>query len=348
MILSAAVLNRTLLARQHLLQRVDTDSLDVIDHLLGLQAQAPLPPYLSLHARVSGFDPQVLSRALEDRQIVRLLLMRGTVHAVSPADATSLRRFSQPVLDRAARTSAVARPAMGVSRPALLDFARQVLADGPLPVGRLGEHLAQRFPDVPAKALVDALRMAAPLVQVPPRGMWQRSGGVVYQLLDTWIAELPEPAPPADIARRYLRAFGPATAADVTAWSGITGAAGILAELGDEIVRYRTESGREVLDLAGLDLADPDIPAPVRLLGQYDNLWLSHAGRDRVTAPEVRPRWMGSNGGVANTVFVDGWLHGLWRRAESGALDVELFGRITRAQRRELDAEVAALERLLT
>lgn len=56
---------------------------------------------------------------------------------------------------------------------------------------------------------------------------------------------------------------------------------------------------------------------------------------------------MGSNGGVASTVFVDGYLHGLWRRSPTGCVEVELFGPLGRAQRRELDAEVSAVERLL-
>ncbi len=345
--LAAAALNRTLLARQHLLEPVAMDPLELTGHLLGLQAQATLPPYLSLRARLEDCDPQAFSQAIADRRIVRMLLMRGTVHAVSPGDAVSLRRFVQPGLDRVARTSAVSRAAADVSRPALLDCAREALADGPMAVGPLGARLAERFSGVPAEHLVNTLRETAPLVQVPPRGQWQRSGGVQYQLLDSWVPGLPGPAPAADIARRYLRAFGPAAPADLTAWSGTAGMAGILAELGDELVRHRTESGREVLDLAGLPLVDPQTPAPVRLLGRYDNLWLAHAGRDRVTAPQARRRWMGANGGVGDTVFVDGWLQGLWRRTPSGSVDVQLFDRITRAQRRELDAEIAAVEQFL-
>ena len=87
----------------------------------------------------------------------------------------------------------------------------------------------------------------------------------------------------------------------------------------------------------------------MRLLGRYDNVWLSHAQRDRVTPdPAKRKRWMGSNGGVAATVFVDGVLEGLWRTSASGTVDVELFRRLSRSEQAELDAEVAALETLLS
>lgn len=341
---TAAVLNRTLLARQHLLEPSPMAPLAMVRHLLGLQAQAPLPPYLSLRARLADFDPLTLSDAIADRRLVRVLLMRGTVHAVDPADAATLRPLVQPMLDRLTRTSGASKAAAEVPRDALVAAGHEVLADGGLAVTRLGEDLAARFPGVPARALANTLRETTPLVQVPPRGLWRRSGGVVYDTLANWAGPLPEPAPVTEVLRRYLRAFGPATAADVAAWSRMTGVAGILADIDDELVRYRTDTGRDVVDLAGLELVDPDTPAPVRLLGQYDNVWLSHAARDRVTAPEARRRWMGVNGGVASTVFVDGWLAGLWRPAPSGSIDVELFSRITRAQRRELDAEVAAVE----
>jgi len=111
---SDRVLNRTLLQRQHLLARSRTDPMAMIEHLLGLQAQEPLPPYLSLAARCEGFDPAAVSDALADRSAVRLLLMRGTIHLVTVRDARLLRPFVQKLLDKVARTSVPARPAAEV------------------------------------------------------------------------------------------------------------------------------------------------------------------------------------------------------------------------------------------
>ena len=89
---------------------------------------------------------------------------------------------------------------------------------------------------------------------------------VVYQLLDHWLgAALVEPDP-AEIVRRYLRAYGPARAADVTTWSGVTGLAPVLAAMDDLVVREDAD-GRRLYDLPGAELADADAPAPVRLLG---------------------------------------------------------------------------------
>jgi hypothetical protein len=120
----------------------------------------------------------------------------------------------------------------------------------------------------------------------------------------------------------------------------------VLDGLGEELVTYRDEDGRVLFDLEGLPLVDAEVPAAVRLLGKYDNLWLSHADRDRVTGPEQRGRWMGRNGGTGNTVFVDGFLAGLWKQV-GDRVEVDLFGPLTRDQRDELDAEVADVEALL-
>src|SRR6478672_9064869 len=139
--LSHRVLNRTLLQRQHLLERVSVDPLRMTEHLLGLQAQEPLPPYLSLAARIADFDPAPLSRALEERTALRLLLMRGTIHLVTPDDAVALRPLLQPSLDKMTRNSQGSRPAAGVPRDALEAAVHEALAAGPLAVKELGEQL---------------------------------------------------------------------------------------------------------------------------------------------------------------------------------------------------------------
>jgi hypothetical protein len=165
--------------------------------------------------------------------------------------------------------------------------------------------------------------------------------------LRTWIDGSTVAPDPAEIVRRWLRAYGPGTPADVTTWSGVTRLRAVFTALGDELCRYQDERGRAMFDLAGLPLADADAPAPVRLLGVYDNLWLSHSERTRVTTPERRRAWMGPNGGMDATVFVDGMLEGLWRRTPSGAVDVRLLRPLTRSEKAELDDEVARLEKLL-
>ena len=129
--LSHRTLNRTLLQRQHLLVRATMPALEMTEHLLGLQAQEPLPPYLSLWSRVEGFDPAALSDALEARTAVRLLLMRGTIHLVTSADAVRLRPLVQATLDRVARVSQNSRAAADVDGDALARVTAEVCGASP-------------------------------------------------------------------------------------------------------------------------------------------------------------------------------------------------------------------------
>jgi hypothetical protein len=339
-------LNRTLLERQHLLARAELGVSEMVDHLVGLQAQENLPPYLSLAARLTSFDPEELSRALEDRSLVRLLTMRGTIHLLTAGDALTLRQWTRPAQDRERKASQNTKPALHLDTEEFNEAVSAVLADGPLPVKALGEKLAATFPEVPANALAHLARVDQPLAQLPPRGAWKRSGGVVYQYVDRWVGRPLLPPDPPTIVRRYLRAFGPASAADVTAWSGVTGMAGVLKTM-DDLAVHEDEDGRRLYDVADGRLADEEVPAPVRLLGTYDNVWLSHAARDRVTEPEKRKRWMGVNGGVASTLFADGMLEGLWRPVDGRVEVVELLRKLTRSERAELDAEIVRVEALL-
>jgi hypothetical protein len=348
--LSARRLNRTLLHRQHLLARTDTTPHEMVRHLVGLQAQENLSPYLSLAARLTSFDPYAVTAGLEDRTLVRLLTMRGTVHLLAADDALALRRWTAPVHEREIRISQAIGDAREVDRGAFEAALSGLLDAGPLPQRELGAALAERFPGVPATQLGQLARSVAPLVQCPPRGTWNGSGGVVYQYADRWLGRPPvEPDVEPDVeevVRRYLRAFGPATAADVTAWSGVTRLTPVLKAM-DDLVTHEGPDGRPMHDVPDGELADEESPAPVRLLGQYDNVWLSHAGRDRVTTGESRKLWIGTNGGMANTVFADGMLVGLWRVTDGRVELLESLRALTGREQAELDEEIARVEQLL-
>jgi len=339
-------LNRTLLLRQRLLERGTGSPSAMVRHLVGLQAQEPLPPYLSLAARLDDLDPLEVSRALEERTLVRILCLRGTIHLVEPADAVTLRPWTDPVRERELKASQVVRPAAGLDRASFLAALADVLAEGPLPQPAISARLAERYPDVPPAALGQLARILAPLAQLPPRGCWKASGGVVYEYVDRWTGlPLAEPDVPA-IVRRYLAAFGPATAADVTAWSGVTRLGPVLTGM-DDLARHEDDDGRVLFDVPDGSFADEDAPAPVRLLGTYDNVWLSHAARDRVTEPEKRRAWMGANGGVGNVLLVDGWLEGIWRVEDGRVRVVDLLRTLSPSEQAGLDEEIDRVEALL-
>jgi hypothetical protein len=346
-VLSLRDLNRTLLARQHLLERTAMPALAMVEHLVGLQAQENLPPYLSLAARIEGFAPRELSDALEAGHAVRFLTMRGTIHVLVPEDALTLRPWVQPALDQVSMSNQISRPARDVPTAALAAAAGRLLAGGPLPVRELEQGLAETFPDVPSKALVHAARERVPLVQVPPRGLWKRSGGVVYQTVENHLGRPTAEVDVRELVRRYLRAFGPASAADMTTWSRVTRLGPVFTSMADELDVLECEDGRRRYDVPGAAYVGGDAHAPVRLLGAYDNVFLSHAKREHVVPPEHGPRWMGTNGGIGNTVFVDGFMAGLWWWRD-GQVVTDLFRRLTKAERVELADEVDRVTALLS
>src|SRR6476619_1615838 len=117
-VLSTARLNRALLARQLLLRRRRITVLDAVEHLVGIQSQAPRAAYVGLWTRVAGFRPEALERLMLERAVVRVALMRSTIHLVSARGCLALRERVQPAIGRASRHSA-ARRAAGVDDGAL-------------------------------------------------------------------------------------------------------------------------------------------------------------------------------------------------------------------------------------
>jgi len=321
---------------------------EVVQHVIGLQAQDNLPPYLSLAARLDGFSPADLSDRIEDRSLVRFFTMRGTVHVLTAADALQLRGWVQPALDRVSATNQTSRPANRLATEQLDAVLRPLLADGPRPHTEIGSALAEVYPDVPEEALRHVARERLPLLQVPPRGLWKRSGGVVYQYADRYLDSEFTEADVQDLVVRYLAAYGPATAADMTKWSMVTRLGPVFtamhkAGLLDTVI---DDKGRTLYDVPGAPIADEELPLPAVLLGKYDNVFLSHADRDRIASDEARKAWMGVNGGVGSVLFLDGLLAGLWR-VEDGRVVVAPFAEPTAEQQHGIDAEVSRVEALL-
>ena len=313
-VLDVRAINRATLARQLLLERSGLPALDVVSHLVGMQAQAPFPPYFGLWTRLASFTPADLADALVDRRAVRIVLMRGTVHLVTAADACFLRPLVQPIMDRDLRTNTqYAAGLAGLDLAAVDERTRSVLADRPRTAKELGAALAERWPDRPPASLAHSSRGLVPLVQVPPRAVWGRSGQTAYQTLEDWLGHPLDPAPdPAVLVRRYLAAFGPATVADIQAWSGLTRLREVVSGL--ELMVFADEQGRTLYDLPSAPRPDADHPVPVRFLPEFDNVLLSYADRSRMMSEEFRKRLFGVKNGVfPGTFLVDGFLHGSWR-----------------------------------
>jgi hypothetical protein len=315
-VLSLRALNRATLARQLLIERDTRSAEDAVEHLVGMQAQAPFPPYTGLWTRLTDFAPTALADALVERRVVRIVLMRGTVHLVTAADAGFLRPLVQPIMSRDLRTNTMHAPGLvGLDLDELAAAAREALAAESHTGKELGAALARRWPDRPAAALAHAARGLLPLVQVPPRAVWGRSGQTRYRTAEDWLGRPLDPDPdPARLVVRYLGAFGPASVADVQAWSGLTRLREVVEPLRPSLRVFADESGRELFDLPDAPRPDADIPVPVRFLPEFDNLLLSHADRTRVMSEEHRKRLFFSKNGVfPGTFLVDGFLRGEWR-----------------------------------
>ena len=315
-VLSDRALNRATLARQLLLERSAMTPDVAVEHLVGLQAQNPLDPYLALWSRLQRLDPHEVVAMLEDRRLVRIVVMRGTIHLVTAARRRSccVRSPNRCMDAELARHSQFA--------PVLVDVDLEPVMAYAAPAARRHAHGRNPAAGEPGRALPRPRRRGPRVrVPVPPAPGAGAAAGRVGQAA---AGHLDAPrhlgrcsrcaAEPSldDVAYRYLAAFGPATIADLTTWSRLTGLRAVMDRLRPRLRPFRDERGRELLDLPDAPRPDPDMPAPVRYLPEYDNLLLSHADRRRFAPPGDRGL-AGATGPAKGTVLVDGHVQGIWR-----------------------------------
>ncbi|WP_338672938.1 winged helix DNA-binding domain-containing protein [Streptomyces sp. SCSIO 30461] len=346
--LGPRALNRALLERQLLLRRQPLTAAEAIARLVGMQAQAPAPPYVGLWTRLTGFRHEELAELLTGREAVRVALLRATVHLVTAEDCLALRPLVQPVLDRQVRGVARFAKAVADLEPDDLDTAvREALADEPLTTKELGAALAARWPERDPDGLANAARGRLPLVQVPPRGIWGVGGLTRYATAEAWLGRpLGTGATVDDLVLRYLRAYGPASVKDVQMWSGLTRLREVVDRLGSRLRALRDEDGRELFDLPDAPLPDPETEAPVRFLPEFDNVLLAHDDRSRILDERRRSAIFTRNGIIRATFLVDGFVAGMWRVTRergTATLVLEPFGRLPKASRKALEQEGADL-----
>jgi hypothetical protein len=341
-VLGRRALNRATLARQLLLRRHALSAVDVIAHLVGLQAQTPHSWYLGLWTRLEGFTPDEVVDLLTGRQLVRVALMRSTIHLVTADDCLALRPLVQPVIERSTN-GAFGRRLAGLDRTELAAAGRALLETEPLTFSDLGRRLAERWPDRDPAALAQAVRAALPLVQVPPRGLWGRSGPIAHTTAEAWLGRTLEAAPSVEqLVLRYLAAFGPASVRDVQTWSGLTRLREVIEQLRSRLVMFRDEHDVELFDLPEAPRPDPDTPAPPRFLYDFDNLLLSHADRSRVVTEAYRRQEFPPDGPMPNIFLIDGFTHGTWvirREGRRATLAIQPFTPLAHEQAEALADE---------
>jgi Winged helix DNA-binding domain len=322
-------------------------ALEAVERLVALHSQVPRDSYVALWSRIEPFRAETLSDALEERRAVRMTLLRGTLHLVTRRDAIGLRALVQPAIERVIFSSSPLRKVFGsTDMDELLTALRGWLEERPRKRSELVKEIAARWPKVEADMLGYAM-YALPTVQVTPRGLWRRSGGSAFTTMEAWLGASPDPAADLEtLVTRYLAVFGPATPADFQYWSGIPGPTEVFERLRPRLRAVRDEDGRELFDLPRGPLPDPDVPAPVRFLPEYDNVVIGHKDRTRIVAEGI-PRWTEVGWG---SVLVDGSGAARWRLFETkqdAALRIEPFRRLTRQERADTRAEAERLAAFL-
>ena len=336
--LTTRALNRATLHRQFLLERVDRTACDVVEHLVGMQAQEPFSPYYGLWTRIRSFRPEELGSLLLDRHVVRASLHRATIHLVTAADHARFEPLLRPFLHRRFASSPFGFVLDGLDVEEFTVAVTALLAEQPRTRREIGDLLGPRWPDHDANALGYAGSFLVPSVQVPPRAVWGRSGAARWTGAAHWLGPAGPAAPVEEFVRRYLAAFGPASVKDVQTWAGMSRLKPVVEAM--DLRVFTDERGRTLYDLPDGPLPDPDTPAPARFLPEFDNVLLGHDDRTRVISDEDYRR--GIIIGGKPTLLVDGFVHGTWKITDDG-VDVEVFRPLTLAQKADVEAEGARL-----
>jgi hypothetical protein len=334
--LTSRELNRAMLARQSLLKRSRLSIPKLVDRMAGVQAQYAPAMYVGLWSRLEGLKRESVTRALRNRAIVQGTLLRSTIHLVSASDywpwavaiRDSRRQWWLRVRPEEADEAKFFEAAVA---------ARGLLSSGPRSAAELEATLGRdRWMGV---------GLWIDLVRVPPSGTWEKRRADLYADAELWIppAAISPPAARAHLVRRYLGGFGPATLNDIASWSGLTlnEVKGAVAAI--DVRRFRSEEGKELVDLPRAPLPDGDVTAPVRFLHVWDAMLLVHARRTGVLREEHRPViFSAKNPQSLPTFLVDGVVAGSWRFAD-GQVELTPFDPIPRPWKRDLEDEARAL-----
>jgi hypothetical protein len=341
-VLTTRDLNRALLSRQMLLRRKKVSAEKAIEHLVGMQSQLPNSPYVGLWSRLTGFRKSELIDLYNSRDVVRLAMMRSTIHLVTSRDCLSLRPIVQPVIERMLK-GGYARFLKDSDHPEIEAAGRALVEETPSTFSELSRRLGERWPDRHPEAMSHVIRTRIPLVQVTPRGVWGAATSACHTSAEAWLgAQLNDHSSIRELIARYLRAFGPASTIDAQMWSGLTRLAPLLEEMRPDLVTFRDERGRELFDIPDAPRPRGDTAVPIRFLPEFDNVLLAYKDRSRIIDPKYRTRVYPTNGMIQPTVLVDGFVQGKWKISateKKATLAIEAFRRFTKHERAALEAE---------
>jgi hypothetical protein len=305
------------LARSHLDARAPLDHvLDVTRDVLGLHAQLPTTPALSLAARVEGVTRALVDELLwERRALVKGNTIRGTLHLQTPEDFVLWKSAYEPRW----RTEQWLRWRELTLRDA--EYLREAVLgvlDEPRTRTEIGAAVGGAF----GKQITDdswghLLTPANDAVcHGPPRGR-----NVTFVRADAWLPgfrQVDRVEALQQLVDRYVETYGPAERKEIEHW--------FAAPLPPEVA------------IPDAGEFPPARPRGIRLLPHYDVYVIACHPRDELI-PEHRERIFLRGAGPNPTLLVDGIVRGTWSRRHG----VEPWVRLTGAQRTELEAEVERL-----
>ncbi len=347
-VLTLRQLNRTLLARQLLLEHHVIKPLAAMEQLLALQSQIPNPPYIGLWTRLQRFDKTELTALLDSREVARAPWIRSTLHLVNTTDHQRFQAVIQPALARGLR-SFFGKRAKDLNIERLIEIAIPFLEAETPTIGALRDELQRHYPQHDKQAMAYAVRSYLPLVQVPPSGSWGVGTRAIYTTASSWLGD-PQPSDLTALFRRYLAAFGPASIMDFQTYCGMTSLKTKLAPAVKSLVSYRDESGAQLYDLPDMPILPEETVAPLRFLPEYDNILIAHKSRVRILPEAHRKKVFVSAGRVLGSVLIDGFVGGIWKTGRDkgcAVLSITLFEPTAPAIQDEIAAEGMRLLRFI-
>ena len=345
-------------------QRLTTDSAKgrrppaILHQVVALQAQVLSAAALGMRVRSIGLRASDVDRALNDeRSIVRSWLMRGTLHIVASEDLRWLVQLLGPVFVRA---SATRHAQLGLDddlKSRGVAAIRKILTgSGPMTRSELLDRMRGRNIALNPKtqAPIHLIGLAA-FQGVLCIGPQRDDGEPTYVLLDDWVPRVRTPSREtalAELARRYVAAYGPATIGDLSAWSGLPMAEARMAVTGAKASFTEVTIQGQAAFVLRDRLRQTAIPATpdVRLLPAFDTYLLGYRRRDLAVPPALQRRLQRGGGWIHPAVLVNGRAVAAWRLAKSGGrgtVKVEPSGPITPAVRAGIESEVADIARFL-
>jgi hypothetical protein len=357
--LTTTALNRALLARQGLLERLDTPLVKAVEAIGALQAQQWSAPPVALASRVEGFEVQQLHDSLQAGKLVTGTLLRGTLHLVSAREHAAYAAVADAPRDPFwRRTDAEPGPDIDALVAALLAYADKEPRSGK-EIAAFLEKWVKAHPDALDAGEVKQqrklswrpfLRWSA-LVRAPADGRWGAKAPSSLRAAPKQVRATD--AKLDDVVGRHLRAFGPASADDVAGWIGWRTPQVRPAFERLKLKRFEDEKGRELFDLPDAPRPDPETPAPPRLLAAFDSVLLAYDSKRRARILPDRHRdavYERRNLRIKPSYLVDGLVAGTWSvevKRREATVTLSPLQRLSKAARAELVEEAERVARVV-